>query len=69
MQIDREALTRLREGYPLTKTELAERVGVSRNAIRDIESGKTLEPRPATIRKIVQALGVDVDAVRPQVAA
>lgn len=69
MQIDREALTRLREGYPLTKTELAHRVGVSRNAIWYIESGRTAEPRPATIRKIVEVLGVDVDALRLRVAA
>jgi len=69
MRIDREALTRLREGYPLTKTELAERVGISRNSIRNIESGFTAEPRPATIRKIVEVLGCNVDDLRPRVAA
>jgi transcriptional regulator with XRE-family HTH domain len=60
MQIDRSVLISIREAYPLTKTELAERVGVSRNAVRDIESGKTFAPRPGTVRKIAEALSVDV---------
>jgi transcriptional regulator with XRE-family HTH domain len=59
MQIDRHVIKRLRESYPLTKTELAERAKTDRNVIRNIETGKT-NPRPATVRAIAAALGVDV---------
>ena len=53
-------LTRLRavrERKALTQDELAELAGVSRQTVVKIEGG--LEPRPPTIRKLAQALGVE----------
>jgi transcriptional regulator with XRE-family HTH domain len=53
-------LTRLRsirERSALTQFELAERAGLSKGAILKIEAGRS-EPRPATIRKLAEALGV-----------
>lgn len=54
-------LTRLRavrERAPLTQTELAERSGVSRQAIVALERGYS-EPQPRTTRALAKALGVE----------
>ena len=54
-------LTRLRavrERRALSQKELAERAGVSRGALIQIESGGA-EPRPTTVRKLAQALCVE----------
>jgi transcriptional regulator with XRE-family HTH domain len=53
-------LTRLRavrERSALSQKELAERAGVSRGALIQIENGSA-EPRPTTVRKLAAALAV-----------
>lgn len=49
---------RLRSSVPLTQDELAEKVKVSKHSIWCIENGRTTNPRPATIRRLAEALGV-----------
>ena len=58
MDVDAEALRRLREGYPLTVRELAERSGISHNTITIIEN-RHRTANPSTIRKLAAALGVE----------
>ena len=50
-----------RESGGLTQHELAHRAGVSVAAIRDVEQGRTRQPRPATVTRIAAALGVAED--------
>jgi transcriptional regulator with XRE-family HTH domain len=50
-------LKRIRNEYPLTVRELAEMSGVSYDTITKVENGHR-EARPATIRKLARALGV-----------
>ena len=57
VKVDAEALRRLREGYPLTVRELAERSGVSHNTITMIEN-RHRTANPSTVRKLAAALGV-----------
>ena len=61
-------LTRLRavrERKALTQDELASMAGVSRQTVLKIEGG--LEPRPPTIRKLANALGVEpADLMEPE---
>ena len=54
-KVDAEALRRLREGYPLTVRELAERSGVSHNTITMIEN-RHRTANPSTVRKLAAAL-------------
>jgi transcriptional regulator with XRE-family HTH domain len=58
VDVDAEALRRLREGYPLTVRELAERSGISHNTITIIEN-RHRTANPSTIRKLAAALGVE----------
>ena len=51
-------IRRLRTSKGLTQQELADQVGLSRIALRDIEVGKTREPRVSNLQGIAQALGV-----------
>jgi transcriptional regulator with XRE-family HTH domain len=53
-----ERLKTLRIRRALTQEELAERAGLSKNAINRLEVDKA-EPRMSTLRKLAQALGVD----------
>jgi len=55
-----ERIARRRGELGLTQKELAERVGVQRLAIINIESGKA-EPGFLRIRSLAEALGVTVD--------
>ncbi|GIJ44647.1 SARP family transcriptional regulator [Virgisporangium aliadipatigenens] len=48
--------SRIRAG--LTQHELAHRAGISVRALRDIEQGRVSEPRPASRRRLAQALGL-----------
>ena len=53
-------LTRLktvRERRALSQGELAQRAGISRSALNQIENGGA-EPRPSTVRKIAAVLAV-----------
>ena len=51
------SLRAVREGYPLSQRELAERTGLSRSTIAALEGGRRL-PLPATMRVIARVLGV-----------
>jgi transcriptional regulator with XRE-family HTH domain len=51
-------LRHVRERVPLTQRELAAMSGVHQTHIARIESGR-LEPRPRTIRRLAEALGVE----------
>lgn len=48
----------VRERLKMSQAELGRAVGVTRNAINQIESGTTKNPRPQTIYAIADALGV-----------
>jgi DNA-binding XRE family transcriptional regulator len=62
VKVDAVALRRLREGYPLTVRELAERSGVSHNTITMIEN-RHRTANPSTVRKLAAALEVEPSAV------
>src|SRR5215208_294470 len=61
-KVDAAALRRLREGYPLTVRELAERSGISHNTITMIEN-RHRTANPSTVRKLAAALEVEPSAV------
>jgi transcriptional regulator with XRE-family HTH domain len=58
IQVDGEALRRLRRNRALSLRELGERSGVAFDAINKLEVGKRLA-QPRTIRKLAEALGVE----------
>ena len=60
MRFDGLLLRDLRRRRALTLRGLAARSGVSYHAIHGLELGKH-EPRPSTLRKLADALGVDPD--------
>src|SRR4051812_42823293 len=49
---------RLRRG--LSQADLSTMTGVAEFTISEIESGKRASPRPSTLRKLAQGLGVEV---------
>lgn len=53
----------LRQRTTLTQTELAHEAGTSRQTINNIERG-ALVPQAATLKKVLSALGVNVNPVR-----
>ena len=54
---------RVRDG--LTQQELARRAGLSVRAVRDIEQGRVRRPRPHSVRRLTEALGLDPTAPPP----
>jgi transcriptional regulator with XRE-family HTH domain len=52
-----EKLKQLRIEQAMTQEELAQAAGITRNTVHRLESNTT-EPRPPTLRKLAQALGV-----------
>lgn len=58
VKVDSEALRRLRESYPLTVRELAERSEISHNTITMIEN-RHRTANPSTVRKLAAALDVE----------
>jgi transcriptional regulator with XRE-family HTH domain len=56
-------LKRLREKQSLSLTDLAQKSGVNRITIHRIENGKQ-KPMPRTVRKLADALQVDVEKLR-----
>jgi transcriptional regulator with XRE-family HTH domain len=62
MQINRAALTALRERSGMSKSELAERAGVDRTLVTRIESGDR-RATPAVMKKFADALQVSVVAL------
>jgi transcriptional regulator with XRE-family HTH domain len=55
-----EYLTRLRRERRLTQTQLAQRVGVSRQAVQNWEAGRAW-PRARCLRALCDVLGVRPD--------
>jgi predicted ATPase/DNA-binding XRE family transcriptional regulator len=53
-----EQLRRMRETAGLTQEELAERAGLSRDAIGALENGRRRHPHPGTVRMLAAALGL-----------
>ncbi|MDP8951962.1 MAG: helix-turn-helix transcriptional regulator [Actinomycetota bacterium] len=49
---------RIRRG--MSQADLHERTGVSEFTISELEAGKRTNPRPSTLRKLAQGLGVEV---------
>ncbi len=49
-----------RRAQGLTQAELAEASGVERSHLARIERGEVDEPRPDTLRRLAEALGVEV---------
>lgn len=54
----------LRQKAGLSQDELAERVGISRLALLNIETGATEEPKASTIDRLAEQLGVEVDVLK-----
>src|SRR5262245_34728177 len=54
-------LRRAREIANLTQEELAERAGLTPNAVGALERGEHRHPYPATIRALATALGLSAD--------
>ncbi|MBB1154018.1 helix-turn-helix domain-containing protein [Amycolatopsis dendrobii] len=61
-----ENLARLRIARDLSQEQLAEAAGVGPDTVSRIEQGKRTQSRPATLRKLAQALGVTVDMLLGQ---
>jgi len=53
-----EQLRRLREAVGLTQEELAERAGLSRDAVAALERGRRRRPHPGTVRALAAGLGL-----------
>lgn len=53
-----EKLRRIRRGSGLTQQELAAKTGLSQSTIAMIENGTRKTPRPSTLTKLAEALGV-----------
>ena len=47
--------------YGMSQAELARRIGVSKNTMNHIESGKTPDPAASRIKAIADVLGVSTD--------
>jgi predicted ATPase/transcriptional regulator with XRE-family HTH domain len=56
------ALRQLRTSSGLTQEQLAERAGLSINAISALERGERRHPYPHTVRALASALGLDAEA-------
>ena len=54
-----ERLRRYREAAGYSQEQLAERAGLSANAIGALERGERKRPYPDTLRRLADALGVD----------
>ena len=64
-----DLLRRLRSGASLSQEALAERSGLSRRGISDLERGARQAPRLETVRMLADALGVESDARAALLAA
>src|SRR5437870_692290 len=58
----RSLLQRYRKAVGLSQEELAERAGLSRRGISDLERGERRSPRPITVRRLAEGLCLDPDA-------
>ena len=64
-----ELLVRLRCGAGLTQADLARRAGLSERALRSLERGATVRPRPESLRVIGEALGLGAHQLESLLAA
>jgi predicted ATPase/DNA-binding CsgD family transcriptional regulator/DNA-binding XRE family transcriptional regulator len=62
-------LRQLRTEAGLSQEELAERAGLSRRGIADLERGARRSPYPATVRRLADAFGLNADGYRALVAS
>lgn len=62
-EINPSALRSLRDRKKLSLDDLAAKAKVDRGTISKIETGKRLNPRATTVRKLADALGVEPDAL------
>jgi predicted ATPase/DNA-binding XRE family transcriptional regulator len=60
----REQLQRLRAAAGMTQEELAERAGLSRDAVSALERGRRRHPHPPTIAALAKALGLSESEAR-----
>lgn len=58
----KETISRLREERAISQAEMADRIGVSRNAYRGLEKGKTAILNPK-LKEISKCLGMEVDDI------
>ena len=61
--IDGATVRRLRSELKLSQDDLAQRVGVTRVSISDIERGVRSDMRVSTLSKLAKALGVSPSAL------
>ena len=62
-------LQRFRIAAGLSQEELAERAGLSRRGISDLERGARRRPHPATVRRLAEALALDAGGLATLLAA
>lgn len=60
-----ERIVRERNAKSISRESLALRSGISEKTIKRLEAGRTDNPRPATIRRLAEALEVDPSILRP----
>jgi len=63
-RINAKKLRKVRDEHLLSQRELAEKAGLSPTTIIKLEAGRVEDPHPRTIRKLVEALEVDLDELR-----
>jgi len=56
-----ERIRQARTAYGMSQAELARRIGISGQAMYQIENGKTPDPQASRITMIAQVLGVSAD--------
>jgi transcriptional regulator with XRE-family HTH domain len=54
-------IRRARQVYGMSQAELARRVGISKNAMNRVETGKTPDPQVSRIQAIARILRVSTD--------
>jgi transcriptional regulator with XRE-family HTH domain len=59
MEVNVGRVKELRRARVMSLRELSETAGVSKDTIWRLESGKSSNAHPSTIRKLAKALGVD----------
>ena len=66
MEIERSALTAIRERSGFTKSKLAVEAGISLQYLCDLESGYRKGSNPAIAKALAEALGIPVTAITRQ---
>ncbi len=61
-----DRIRKLMEEKGITQMELAERMGISQPAVNKLIS-KTVKPKPETLERVAQALGVLADVLSPDI--